>query len=113
MNLGIAPKSEGKNPFTIICYLCGREYGTKSIDIHEKQCIEKWEKTNKALPKEQRKPRPQKPIAIDNSTENPTSNHKPVGSQSMQDYNDAAFAAYSENARYECETCGRKVAFID
>ncbi|NXH32181.1 ZN474 protein, partial [Myiagra hebetior] len=31
-----------RRPPTVICYICGREYGTKSISIHEPQCLKKW-----------------------------------------------------------------------
>ena len=48
-------------PRTVICYICGREYGTKSIDIHAPQCIEKWHRENDALPKHMRRPTPKKP----------------------------------------------------
>lgn len=29
-------------PRAVMCYICGREYGTKSIDIHIKSCKKKW-----------------------------------------------------------------------
>jgi hypothetical protein len=45
----------------MICYICGREFGTKSIDIHEPQCLEKWRIQNAKLPREQRRPEPKKP----------------------------------------------------
>jgi hypothetical protein len=28
-----------QQPVYVICYICGRKYGTKSIDIHEPQCL--------------------------------------------------------------------------
>lgn len=34
-------------PALIVCYLCGREYGSASISIHEKQCQKRW-KENEA-----------------------------------------------------------------
>ena len=40
-----------------VCYVCGREFGSQSIFIHEPKCIEKWHLENKKLPKHlQRKP---------------------------------------------------------
>ena len=50
-----------RRPPTIICYICGREYGTKSIAIHEPQCLKKWHNENNLLPKELRRPEPKKP----------------------------------------------------
>ena len=28
----------------VLCYICGRQFGTKSIKIHIKNCEEKWER---------------------------------------------------------------------
>uniref|UniRef100_A0A2I2YS77 C2HC/C3H-type domain-containing protein n=1 Tax=Gorilla gorilla gorilla TaxID=9595 RepID=A0A2I2YS77_GORGO len=30
-----------RRPPAVVCYICGREYGTKSISIHEPQCLKK------------------------------------------------------------------------
>jgi len=30
-------------PALVVCYLCGREYGSASISIHEKQCLKRWQ----------------------------------------------------------------------
>ena len=30
-------------PKTLICYICGKEYGTASLPIHIKSCEKKWE----------------------------------------------------------------------
>ena len=40
-----------KNPPGIVCYICGRKYGTTSFDIHVKQCAEMWDKQQKLKPK--------------------------------------------------------------
>lgn len=50
-------------PRTVVCYICGREFGSKSISIHEPQCLEKWKNENNKLPKERRRPIPKKPEA--------------------------------------------------
>ena len=55
-------KMVGKRPPTAVCYICGREYGTKSISIHEPQCLKRFELENKKLPVSERKPMPKKPI---------------------------------------------------
>ena len=54
------PRMAGKNPPTVVCYICGREYGTKSIVIHEPQCLKKFETENRKLPINKRKPLPKK-----------------------------------------------------
>ena len=48
-------------PRTVVCYLCGREFGTQSLSIHEPQCLKKWHIENDKLPPHQRRPEPQKP----------------------------------------------------
>ena len=56
------PKTQAfKRPPTVICYICGRQFGSKSIDIHEPQCLEKWRAENEKQPKELRRPEPVKP----------------------------------------------------
>uniref|UniRef100_A0A8B9GIH6 C2HC/C3H-type domain-containing protein n=1 Tax=Amazona collaria TaxID=241587 RepID=A0A8B9GIH6_9PSIT len=50
-----------RQPPTVICYICGREYGTKSINIHEPQCLRKWHQENVLLRKHLRRPEPKKP----------------------------------------------------
>ncbi|VEL31280.1 unnamed protein product, partial [Protopolystoma xenopodis] len=49
-------------PITVVCYICGREFGTQSIDIHEPQCLKKWHNENDQLPKSRRRQPPVKPI---------------------------------------------------
>jgi len=44
-----------------LCYICGREYGSKSIAIHEKQCKVLFQKQQDRLPKEEQKPIPPRP----------------------------------------------------
>ncbi|WAQ96544.1 ZN474-like protein, partial [Mya arenaria] len=82
-----------KKPPSMVCYICGREFGTKSIAIHEPQCLEKWKAENSKLPKGQRRPMPK----------------KPDGGISREEMNDLAW----ENAKAQlipCENCGRRFA---
>ena len=32
-----------KKPKAYVCYICGREFGTASLEIHLKACKKKWE----------------------------------------------------------------------
>ncbi|KAI8829188.1 hypothetical protein BJ741DRAFT_623726 [Chytriomyces cf. hyalinus JEL632] len=103
MNSLVVDSKPGARCPSVTCYLCGREFGTASIGIHEPKCIERWEKTQAALPKDQRRPRPQKPQAI-----SPSSTAKSPAE--LEAYNAAAQAAYLDTARAECQNCGRKFA---
>ncbi|XP_035212834.1 zinc finger protein 474-like isoform X1 [Stegodyphus dumicola] len=57
-------KAASRRPPTIICYICGRQFGTKSIGLHEPHCLKKWQLENDKLPKNLRRPLPQKPEVI-------------------------------------------------
>lgn len=62
MSTGKSKTQQG--PRTVVCYICGREFGSKSLPIHEPQCLEKWKVQNRQLPKEQRRPLPKKPEGL-------------------------------------------------
>lgn len=44
---------------SLICYICGREFGTKSLKIHLKTCKQKWEWEENKKPKKERRPLPE------------------------------------------------------
>lgn len=46
---------------TVVCYICGREFGSQSLSIHEPQCLKKWKAENDKLPKSQRRKTPVRP----------------------------------------------------
>lgn len=70
-----------RRPRTVVCYICGREYGTKSISIHEPQCLKKWHNENNLLPKELRRQEPKKkkqklePLLVSSYKKNQKINH--------------------------------------
>lgn len=37
-------------PLTVICNICGRNFGSKSIAFHEPQCLKKWKMENEKVP---------------------------------------------------------------
>uniref|UniRef100_A0A8C8WG42 C2HC/C3H-type domain-containing protein n=1 Tax=Panthera leo TaxID=9689 RepID=A0A8C8WG42_PANLE len=55
------PVIPSRRPGFRVCYICGREFGSQSIAIHEPQCLEKWRIENSKLPKHLRRPEPSKP----------------------------------------------------
>merc|ERR1719277_1939854 len=81
-------------PKTVVCYICGREFGKTSIDIHEKQCAKKWQDTEAQKPPRERKPLPQKPQLGDGAT--------------LEERNAAIKEAYEEQAMAHCPSCGRR-----
>ncbi|KFP44513.1 Zinc finger protein 474, partial [Chlamydotis macqueenii] len=50
-----------RRPGFRLCCICGREFGSQSISVHEPQCLEKWRIENAQLPRHLRRPEPRKP----------------------------------------------------
>ncbi|KAK2576399.1 hypothetical protein KPH14_005743 [Odynerus spinipes] len=63
-NASISPLGDISQKRTITCYICGRDFGSSSIAIHEPQCLKKWHVENDKLPPSQRRKEPQKPDVI-------------------------------------------------
>ena len=57
----IETKKKTQRPRTLVCYICGREYGTRSLEIHLKTCEKKWDNEQAKLPAKKRKPCPEAP----------------------------------------------------
>ncbi|KAF6021048.1 hypothetical protein EB796_020695 [Bugula neritina] len=94
-------------PVSVVCYICGREFGTKSISIHEPQCLKKWHIENDNLPKKLRRLPPKKPeilpeIPITGSGSKTSGN----GQYQLDQLNEAAWQASQANLA-RCENCNR------
>ncbi|XP_070598964.1 zinc finger protein 475 [Erythrolamprus reginae] len=96
------PSSSDKSPMirrppTVICYICGREYGTHSIGIHEPQCLKKWHIENNQLPKHLRRAEPVKPVVYS------------IGAKGYYDLdalNESAWQS-AQSQLVPCDICGR------
>ena len=88
-----------QKPRTVVCYICGREFGTKSISIHEPQCLKKWELENSRLPKHLRRPPPVKPTL-------PSMTGVPGGAYDLEKMNQMAFDS-AQSQLIPCQNCGR------
>ena len=63
-------KRYADKPIACRCYICGREYGTRSLQIHIKACRKKWDIEQKRLPVKKRKPCPEPPVEFDQVSNN-------------------------------------------
>jgi hypothetical protein len=54
-------KGMGSKPKSVLCYICGKEFGTQSISIHQGQCEKRFEAQQELLPADQRKALPLRP----------------------------------------------------
>uniref|UniRef100_A0A8C3BZT4 C2HC/C3H-type domain-containing protein n=1 Tax=Cairina moschata TaxID=8855 RepID=A0A8C3BZT4_CAIMO len=77
-----------------VCYICGKEFGSQSISIHEPQCLEKWRIENDQLPRHLRRPEPRRPEAL------------PGGSCVLTADNEAAYQS-AQAQLLPCGNCGR------
>jgi len=88
-----------RGPPTVVCYICGRAFGTASISIHIPQCAKKFENEQLNKPKSERRPLPQAPAAL------------PAGGsythEDIDAFNEAASRQYKDTACISCEYCGR------
>ena len=85
-----------------MCYICGREYGTTSLEIHLKACRKKWDQEQEKKPPAQRKPCPEPPKDFDQAIAGAK-----TGTYDFQTYNNAAFDNYNEKALEKCPNCPR------
>lgn len=106
-----APSSPPKmvmKPKAVMCYICGREYGTASIEIHLKACEKKWDIEQSKLPPKERRTCPTKPQTFDDVVIGAKSSPAGAGSNAAMDaYNDQAFKEYNDKALVPCDLCGR------
>lgn len=92
----------------VTCSICGRKYGTKSIAIHEPQCIRKRQLENRRLPVGERRPIPA-------TTRNPLRQveDKKICPRTDTDIAEAYFQycyAEFEKELLPCDKCGRSFA---
>jgi hypothetical protein len=97
--------SEGLKPLALVCYLCGREFGTASLSIHQKTCIRKRTNEQKNLPAEQRIPRPDPPCGVEFPIPTTKSSAEEIGR-----YNEEAQRIYGSQMP-QCHLCKR--TFVD
>ncbi|GFU34162.1 zinc finger protein 474 [Trichonephila clavipes] len=93
---GLRSSRATRRPPTIVCYICGRQFGTKSISLHEPHCLKKWHLENDKLPKNLRRQEPKKPEVI----------LRGDGSFDTAAMSEAAWQIHLEQL-VPCENCGR------
>ncbi|KAK7195818.1 zinc-finger of a C2HC-type [Novymonas esmeraldas] len=115
-------RSAGQAPNFVICYLCGRQFGTASIDIHRPQCYLKrlivWERGEAAI----RGPKPLNPEEHEKMMKTRTANAKAAGGggggaggglgkhaplTEAELYNQLQMDAFNDTALSPCPHCGR------
>eukprot|EP00667_Euglena_gracilis_P003429 EG_transcript_3437 len=84
-------------PAALICYLCGQQFGTTSLPIHQAQCYKKqlqqWEGADPTT----RGPKPRDPATV----------QVPTSLAGANEFNDQAYGQFQDNLS-ACPNCGRK-----
>lgn len=94
-----------QRPKTLTCYLCGQQFGSASIAIHERSCKKKFVLQQAQLPEAFRKELPAPP-------NNPIPS-KESSRAEFDAYNDEAFQILNTLVMHRCPKCGRTFARFD
>ena len=62
---GSSTREQLSRPQSVTCFLCGRDFGTASIEIHLKTCKKKWEQEQSVKPNLQKRLTPVQPQNFD------------------------------------------------
>ena len=101
----VAPRMAGEKPRMLVCPLCGREFGTASLEIHMKSCKKKFEIQQQDLPKNMRRSADK---IINSYNQNMAMmNSMGGGNYNFDAMNAQAFDTYNTQALVPCENCGR------
>jgi len=85
----------------ISCYLCGRDFGTRSIGIHTPNCLKKWTEEQEGLAPNLRKPPPSPPPALEAALAGQLSREE------LRKYNREAVQRWNQAVLEECIHCKR------
>ena len=111
---GISEKKMSSGPKTRMCYICGRQYGLSSFEIHIKQCRELWIAREALKIKSERKPVPSDPCAgglggSSQCTSDALNSKGQSGKSGMnlEEMNRMASETFNTVSLSQCEHCGR------
>ena len=96
---GSEGRQQGQRPTMLVCYLCGQQFGSASLTIHQPQCYQKqltWWKNNDTAT---RGPKPKDP-----ATHGPT--QQDIASKGSDAFNSEQFQDYKGNLA-PCPNCAR------
>ena len=94
-----APSGPAQKPRAYTCYLCGQQYGSRSLPIHIPQCQDKWAQKEAQKPKRERRAPPPCPFDVDAPL--------PRDAAGIDDFNARMFEVYNGASLCQCTHCGR------
>ncbi|KAK9862143.1 hypothetical protein WJX84_000129 [Apatococcus fuscideae] len=87
-------------PRMLMCYLCGREFGSTSLAIHVPQCQKKWLDQEAQKDPRERRPLPEAPKQLAGGA-------APKTAKEIAEYNSLANKQFEEKSMNGCPYCGR------
>lgn len=97
---GGRPRGRGRGPATLVCYICGREFGTTSLKIHHPKCAELFIKREALKPKKDRRKLPEPPTASSDGASG-------AAGMSREQFNEQAMSKFNTEQMIPCPHCGR------
>ena len=91
---------EGDMPLT--CYLCGRDFGRKSLGIHLPVCRKKFHIEQKSLPDNLKRVEPEPPQLLDKILA-----EEDIREDDIKNYNDRAVEIWNNETLVKCDHCNR------
>ena len=85
----------------VSCYLCGRDFGSRSIAIHVPNCAKKWEDEQRKVPKSLRRSPPRAPDNLDRVMEGK------LDGEELRQFNIEAVKMWNEAVLVTCQHCKR------
>jgi hypothetical protein len=84
-------------PKTLMCHICGKEYGTASYEIHLKNCAKIWEERESRKPPRERRPVPAMPENLPGG----------LTSTALEKRNNLVNEAFTSQVMIQCPNCSR------
>lgn len=104
---GDKPQPIAKAPKTRVCYICGRQYGLSSYDIHLKQCKDLWIAREELKPPRERKRLPDDPTLTMSQNDSLPAIAGRTQSLTLDEVNALASTTFNTESMSTCEFCGR------
>eukprot|EP01023_Acetabularia_acetabulum_P047817 TRINITY_DN5041_c0_g2_i3.p1 TRINITY_DN5041_c0_g2~~TRINITY_DN5041_c0_g2_i3.p1 ORF type:complete len:467 (-),score=81.56 TRINITY_DN5041_c0_g2_i3:1644-3044(-) len=89
-----------KKPTGYVCYLCGAQFGSRSLHIHLKSCQKKWVQVEEQKPKREQRRLPDPPPGVDLV-------NLPTTPNEVQEFNSFMFNYFDKISLVKCSTCSR------
>jgi hypothetical protein len=100
-------KKVGSGPKTRVCYVCGRQYGLHSFEIHLKQCKELWIAREAEKDPRERKKLPEDPMLRFSAGGGSEGSSPMPTAKELEEINKLSTVAFNTEALDTCAYCGR------